>query len=373
MFQVARASKPIVLVAFTFLMFADLARSTAHAQESSNLTASDSSLPNTPQPAQVTSQSGEEGSPQAGTGNISGTVLDTRGDVVQGARVTLAGQSGSGERTVVSGSDGQFAFTGLPPDVYRISVTARGMNLFTLTRIPLQAGEVRFVPAIKLSVSGGSTNVTVNGNKEELAKEQVQIAIQQRVVGVIPNFYSTYDWNAPPMGAKQKFHLSFRSIIDPVSFLTVAGIAGAEQYQNIFPEYGGGIEGYGKRYGAALANHVSASLLGRAVYPSIFHQDPRYFYKGKGSIRSRALYAMSAAVITRGDDGRWQPNYSNVLGNFSAGAISNIYYPASDRGVSLVLLNGLADTGADAVANLVREFVLKGITTHVPKGANGQP
>jgi hypothetical protein len=201
----------------------------------------------------------------------------------------------------------------------------------------------------------------------------VQIAVQQRVVGVIPNFYSTYDWNAPPMGTKQKFHLSIRSIIDPVSFLTVAAIAGAEQYQNDFPDYGGGIEGYGKRYGAALANHVSADLLGKAVYPSIFHEDPRYFYKGKGSFRSRALYAMSAAVMTRTDDGRWRFNYSNVLGNFSAGAISNLYYPESDRGVSLFLLNGLADTGADAAANLIREFLLKGITTHVPKGANGLP
>ncbi len=175
------------------------------------------------------------------------------------------------------------------------------------------------------------------------------------------------------MGAKQKFQLSIRSIIDPVSFLAVAGIAGAEQYKNIFPAYGGGIEGYGKRYGAALANHVSGTLLGRAVYPSIFHQDPRYFYKGKGSIRSRALYAISAAVIARGDDGRWKPNYSRVLGHLSAAAISNLYYPASDRGASLVVLNGLAGTGADAVANLIREFVLKGITSHVPKGANGQP
>jgi len=346
---------------------------TTHAQESWNSTPCDSSLPNAPQPVQVISQPGENGPSQPDTGNISGTVLDTRGDVLQGAKVTLAGQSGSDVRTVESGNDGQFAFTNLPPDAYRITVTAPGMNRFTSTQILLHAGEFRLVPAVTLSVSGGSTSVTVTGNKEELSLEQVQIAVQQRVVGVIPNFYSTYDWNAPPMEAKQKFQLSFRSIIDPVSFLVVAGIAGAEQYQNVFPDYGGGIEGYGKRYGAALANHVSASLLGRAVYPSIFHQDPRYFYKGKGSIRSRALYAMSAAVIARGDDGRWKPNYSNVLGNFSAGAISNLYYPASDRGASLFLLNGLADTGADAVSNLIREFLLKGITTHVPKGANGQP
>jgi hypothetical protein len=248
------------------------------------------------------------------------------------------------------------------------------MSPFTSTQIPLHAGEARIVPPVTLSVSGGSTSVTVTGDsKEKLSEQQVQIAVNQRVGGVIPNFYSTYDWNAPPMQAKQKFQLSIRSLIDPVSFLTVAGIAGAEQYKNVFPAYGGGIEGYGKRYGAALANHVSGNLLGRAVYPSIFHQDPRYFYKGKGSIRSRALYAISAAVITRGDDGRWKPNYSHVLGTFSAAAISNLYYPASDRGASLVVFNGLAGTGADAVSNLIREFLLKGITSHVPKGANGQP
>jgi hypothetical protein len=218
-----------------------------------------------------------------------------------------------------------------------------------------------------------TTSVTVSGNKKELSEEQVHIAEQQRIAKVLPNFYSTYDWNAPPMEAKQKFQLSIRSIIDPVSFLTVAGIAGAEQYQNVFPAYGGGLEGYGKRYGAALANHVSSTLLRRAVYPSIFHQDPRYFYKGKGNIRSRALYAMSAAVIARGDNGRWQPNYSGVLGSFSAAAISNLYYPASDRGASLVVLNGLADVGANAAANLIREFVLKRLTSHVPKGANGKP
>ena len=74
-----------------------------------------------------------------------------------------------------------------------------------------------------------------------------------------------------------------------------------------------------------MANHVSGNLLGRAVYPSIFHEDPRYFYNGKGSIGSRALYAISAAVIARGDDGRWKPNYSRVLGNFSAAARSRIF------------------------------------------------
>lgn len=357
LFDFARWSKPFLVAGSIVLIFSSLARSSALPQESFSSTTHTAALPDAPQPA----------------GSLSGTVLDTNRNVLQGARVTLADPSGSVIRTVDSGSNGEFAFTGVTPGVYKLTVTAPGMSTFTSTQIPLHAGEVRIVPPVTLSVSGGTTSVTVSGNKEELAEEQVRIAVQQRIGGVIPNFYSTYDWNAPPMEAKQKFKLSIRSIIDPVSFLTVAGIAGAEQYKDVFPAYGGGIEGYGKRYGAALANHVSGNLLGRAVYPTIFHQDPRYFYKGKGSIRSRALYAISAAVIARGDDGRWKPNYSRVLGNFSAAAISNLYYPASDRGGSLVVFNGLAGTGADAVGNLIREFVLKRITSHAPKGANGQP
>ena len=373
LFDFARWSKPFLVAGSIVLIFSSLARSSALAQEIFSSTAHTAALPDAPQPAQVTTPSGTNDSQQTGIGSLSGTVLDTNRNVLQGARVTLADPSGSVIRTVDSGSNGEFAFTGVPPGVYKLTVTAPGMSTFTSTQIPLHAGEVRIVPPVTLSVSGGTTSVTVSGNKEELAEEQVRIAVHQRIGGVIPNFYSTYDWSAPPMEAKQKFKLSIRSIIDPVSFLTVAGIAGAEQYKNVFPAYGGGIEGYGKRYGAALANHVSGNLLGRAVYPSIFHQDPRYFYKGKGSIRSRALYAISAAVIARGDDGRWKPNYSRVLGNFSAAAISNLYYPASDRGGSLVVFNGLAGTGADAVGNLIREFVLKRITSHVPKEANGQP
>jgi hypothetical protein len=373
LFDLARWSKPFLVAGSSLLIFFSLAYSTALAQESFSSTAYEAALPQTLQPSQITTPSGN-GSPQIDTASLTGTVLDTNRNVLQGARVTLANPSGSVISTVESGSNGQFAFTGLPPDTYKLTVTKLGMSTFTSPPIPLRAGEGVIVPTVTLSVAGGTTSVTVtSGNREELAQEQVRIAVQQRIGGVIPNFYSAYDWNAPPMQAKQKFQLSFRSIIDPVAFLAVAGIAGAEQYKGIFPAYGSGIEGYGKRYGAAFANHVSGTLLGRAVYPAIFHQDPRYFYKGKGSIRSRALYATSAAVIARGDDGRWKPNFSRVLGNFSAAAISNLYYPASDRGVSLVVFNGLAGTGADAVSNLIREFLLKRITSHVPKGANGQP
>lgn len=371
MFHMARWPIPLLVAGSVLLVVSSLAGTPTQAQESFSPAIQDSALPDAPQPS--TPSAPEPSNPQqASDGTLSGTVLDSNGDVLPGAQVTLTGPSDSAIQTLETGSNGQFVFSRLPPDLYTLRVTARGMNPYTSPPIPLHAGETRIVSAVTLSVSGGSTSVTVMETRKQLSEQQAHIAEQQRIVGVIPNFYSAYDWNAPPMQAKQKFQLGLRSVFDPVSFLGVAGTAGAEQYRNIFPEYGGGLEGYGKRFGAALANHLDSTLLGRAVFPSIFHQDPRYFYKGKGSTRSRALYAISAAFVAKGDNGHWQPDYSRLLGNFSAAAISNLYYPAADRGGSLVLLNGLATTGGDALANLLREFVLKRFTSHVPKQA-GQP
>jgi len=346
----------------------------AQAQQSLKVEAHENALPDAPVPVPVQdgSQTSLIDARQSSTGNISGTVFDSNGHVVPGAQVALLNSTGSVVQSRISGSNGQFQFADLTQGSYRLKVSGPDMTVFTSEQIALRAGEFRIAPSITLAVSGGETSVVVSGDKEELSREQVHIAVQQRVAGVIPNFYSAYDWNAPPMMAKQKVQLSVRGLIDPVSFLAVAGIAGAEQNRGIFPAYGSGIEGYGKRYGAAMANRVSGALLGRAVYPAIFHQDPRYFYKGKGSIKARALYAISAAVMTRSDSGHWEPNYSQVLGNFSAAALSNLYYPEADRGGSLVLLNGLSETGGNAVSNLIREFLLKPLTSHA-SNAKGHP
>ena len=274
LFRVVRWSKPFLVAALVSL-FSQLTPSTAWAQESPSSTAQGGALPEAPGLPQITDKVDLQ---QASTGSITGTVLDTNLDVMQGVGVTLAGGAGFA-RTVESGANGEFAFRGLPPDVYKLTVTAPGMSTFTSLQIPLQAGETRILPAVKLAVLGGVTNVTVSGNKEQLSKEQVQIALRQRIGGVLPNFYSSYDWNAPPLLAKQKFQLGIRSVFDPVAFLSVGAVAGVQQSRNVFPAYGGGVEGYWKRYGANFANHAIGIWLGKAVYPSIFHQDPRYFYK----------------------------------------------------------------------------------------------
>jgi hypothetical protein len=330
--------------------------------QTGDASSSNAQLPDAPQVTQSAAPTAQTGEP--GTGSVSGTVLDTNGDVIQGARVVLTDQNGNKKTEVQSGSNGEFAFSSLVPGSYKVTATGSGMGTWVSPSFEMHAGESRIVSKIVLPIAAASTSVTVTADKEALAEQQVQIAIDQRVWKVFPNFYSSYDWNAPPMGPKQKFKLAFRSLIDPMTFASVAGIAGAQQIYNVFPEYGGGISGYAKRYGAAYADDFSARMLTSALYASMFRQDPRYFYKGTGSIQSRTMYAISRVVITRDDSGRQSPNYSRLMGVFTASALSNLYYPSDKRGLSLTLTNGAIELAGHAGTNVVREFVLKGITSH---------
>jgi hypothetical protein len=196
----------------------------------------------------------------------------------------------------------------------------------------------------------------------------MKVEEQQRVFGVLPNFYVSYVPNAAPLDAKQKFKLAGRTVVDPFTFVFVAGAAGVEQAQNHFRGYGQGAQGYAKRFGAGYADTVAGTFIGSAILPSLLKQDPRYFYKGTGSTSSRFLYALANAVICKGDNGRWQPNYSNVLGNLAAGGISNLYYPPQDRdGAGLTLENGAIGIGATAVSNIFQEFIIRKLTPKAPK------
>lgn len=302
----------------------------------------------------------EHGTPMPkGTSSISGTVLDTNGDVIAGARVQVAetGEPGTPVQEMNSGTMGQFEFIGLTPGTYTVTVSGNGMTTFVSKPIVLHAERPVLVPKVVLGVAAAVTSVTVM-DKETASVEQAHIAEQQRVFKVFPNFYSSFDWNAPPLMPKQKYGLATRTLFDPVTFLTTGAIAGAEQYENIFPSFGGGIGGYGKRYAAAYANHASGELLTRAVLPAVFHSDPRYFVMGKGSTRARAVHAVASTFITRGDNGGRKINFPEILGDFGSAALSNAYYPQQERGAHLVLINGFGDLGGDILDNLFREFLL---------------
>lgn len=318
-------------------------------------------LPDPPQPqtnSQAAAQAQGGSSSSAAAATISGTVMDGNGDVVQGARVDLSEAGGPGTLGEIrSGATGQFEFANLEPGTYVVTVWGNGMTKFVSEPIALRADEPVVLPNVVLRVASTSTTVTVM-DKESASIAQVEIAEQQRVLKVFPNFYSSFDWNAPPMLAKQKYRLATRTLIDPVTFLTTAAVAGAEQNRNIFPSFGGGMEGYAKRYGTAYLNHASGEFLTRAILPAVFHSDPRYFVMGEGSTKARVAHAIGSTFVTRGDNGGRRINFPEILGDFGSAALSNAYYPAQERGGSLVLINGFGDLGGDILDNLFREFVL---------------
>jgi hypothetical protein len=309
----------------------------------------------------------------ASLGAISGTITDGDGANVQGARVLLVEDSTRKQQSLLTGSDGHYRFTDVAAGTFTVEVTADGLEGMSRPA-KLQAGELLELPPIALRVATQNTDVEVRLTQQDIATEDIHIEETQRLAGFVPNFYVVYDFNAPPLSARQKFKLAGRTIVDPASFVIVGGIAGIEQAGNAFPGYGQGAAGYGKRYAAGFGDFSIGTALGGAILPSIFRQDPRYFYKGTGSNRSRALYALSTAVIARGDNRRWQPAYAAILGDFGSGAISNLYYPAGSRsGVSTTLENGFIGLAGNGLGNLIQEFFFRKITPGSRKSAAPAP
>ena len=317
-------------------------------------------------------ESNQQAGPQS-PGTISGTVVDPSGAAVTGARVALTRDDKTPNQEVLSGEDGQFSFVGVPPGPFEITVTA---ELFTTQKATgsLHPGEILVLSQMTFTLATEVTQVQVIVPRIEVAEEELKVQEKQRIFGVIPNFYVSYIPDAAPLASKQKFQLAWRSTIDPVNFAITGAIAGVQQADNTFSGYGQGAQGYGKRYGASYADFVTGTFLGSAILPSLLKQDPRYFYKGTGSVRSRVLYAIANSVICKGDNGHWQPNYSSILGSLAAGGISNLYYPAENRnGAGLTVENTLIGIGETAATNLLQEFVIRKLTPNAPHQQSTTP
>jgi hypothetical protein len=305
-------------------------------------------------------------------GTIHGKVVDGVGGVVEGAHVKLSRESDTQSHDAVSDADGQFSFADVAPGRFQLSTSSEGFATQTYSAT-LHSGENLVVPAIAMVVATASTEVHVSLSRTEEAEAEIKDEERQRVLGMVPNFYVTYNHDAAPLRRKQKFELAWKTTIDPINFGLTAGIAGIQQATNEFGGYGQGAQGYAKRYGASYADLATSTFIGGAILPSLLKQDPRYFYKGTGSIRSRILYALANSVICKGDNGHWQVNYSAMGGGLVAGGISNLYYPAADRGAELTVENTIIGIGATAATNLLQEFVIRKLTPHAPTYAPAKP
>jgi carboxypeptidase family protein len=299
--------------------------------------------------------------PKPETGHITGTVTDVNGDILSGATVVLQGPGLKDPRKSLSDDNGFFEFKQLDPGTYRVTITAQEFADWTSPDFVLNPGQYLILTDTKLHIAEVTTTVSVVYTPEEVATEQVKIEETQRVFGIIPNFYVVYDADPAPLTTKLKFHLALKTSTDVITVLGVGVLAGINQAGGT-PSYVQGAKGYGERFGAVAADGFSDIMIGGAILPSLLRQDPRYYYQGTGTNKSRALHALSSPFICRGNNGRLQPNYSSIGGDLGSSALSNLYYPASNRGPGLVFQNFFLSTGERMLSSLVQEFVLNRFT-----------
>jgi hypothetical protein len=327
-----------------------------------------SSLPEAPQP--------QLPAPASSTSSIEGVVSNADGAVYEGVHIALqlpAANPAVLERTAITDTNGHFVFPDVPAGPFVLSITSEGFATQQVSGV-LKPGETYQAPPIVLPVSTATSEIRVTASRSEIAEEELHLEEQQRVLGFIPNFYVVYDPHAPALTPRQKFQLAWKSSIDPVNFLVVGATAGVQQADGTFSGYGQGASGYAKRFGANYADGFIGDMLGGAILPSLFKQDPRYFYKGTGTIRSRTLYAIATAVICKGDNGRWQLNYSGILGSLAAGGISNLYYPTKDRnGIGLTFEGAAYGLAGNAVGNLFQEFLVRKLMLKNSKSTAPKP
>jgi hypothetical protein len=181
-------------------------------------------------------------------------------------------------------------------------------------------------------------------------------APDKRIFGVLPN-YRTANESAvyTPITAKRKFTIAAKDSFDYPLLGLSAFIAGYGQLDNSHPEFGQGFAGYGRRVGTAYADQAIGNMMTEGIFPSMLHEDPRYFRRGYGSKWSRTFYAATRVFVTKTDSGGTRFNFSEVLGNAAGTAISNAYYPDS-RDVDDNVEKLASQIGIDAVSQVLKEF-----------------
>jgi hypothetical protein len=299
--------------------------------------------------------------PKPEPGTIVGTVVDIYDDPIPGATVVLQGPTLKSPRMFVTNDKGFFEFNGVAPEKYHVNISAQDFEDWLSPPIILNPDQFKIVTGIQLRIATARTTINVHYDPVEVATEQFKAEEKQRMFGVIPNFYVSYESDPAPLTTKMKFKLALKVSVDPVTAAGVFLVSGAKQGGDT-PDYGQGWGAYGKRVGAVAADGFSDIMIGGAILPSVLHQDPRYFYQGTGTTGSRIGHAMLSPFVAKGDNGKWQPNYSSLGGDLASAGLANLYYPRSNRGPGLVFGNFAVGTAERIGASLAQEFLFSKFT-----------
>jgi hypothetical protein len=299
------------------------------------------------------------------TGSIEGKVTDPAGYAILGAVVAVEGSDGS-RHTTVTDESGAFGISSLTLGNYNVKISANGMTDWTAANVPASVNPDSHGLAAVMQVAPSVTTVTVALPPDEVATEQFHQELKQRALGVIPNYYVAYGGHPAPLSAKQKFHLAYKTLVDPATFAGAAITAGFQQWTNSYYQFGEGTEGFAKRFGAAYGTAATSLLITSALADSVFHQDPRYFYSGQGTKAQRAWYAFTSAFRSKGDNGKWQPPYATLAGSIASAEISQSYYPGSRTQYTLIGRSLMFHFVGLVALNFGEEFFLKKVTSHAP-------
>ncbi len=242
-----------------------------------------------------------------------------------------------------------WTFSGPASDTACMTVFDRGVLALVLV--------AAFSLVCRAQQSAQLPSAPVPQNQSSQTEQEIQKQEQsQRVLRVVPMFGVTSRQKAPPLTPGQKFHLMIKESLDPFQYVAVGLEAGLEQAANEFPAYGQGAAGYGKRYGATLADEVSGEFFGSFFYPVLFKQDPRYFRLGEGSVKHRIGYALTQEFVCHNDEGGRSFNWSAALGAVTAGGVSNAYYPSTDRGFGLTMNRAAIAVAYGSIGSIFDEF-----------------
>jgi len=208
--------------------------------------------------------------------------------------------------------------------------------------------------------SGETRSTSIDQPSDHVATSPCRLQVQDTFVQPPANrtgdksTIGTMDYT--PLSARCKFNLFLKQTHSPYTFVSAAFQATLDQAQDQWPEYGGGVRGWGKRFGATLADTESRRFIQTVALSTILHQDPRYFPSRKRSLISRSWYAATRVVMTRNDSGDNTFNTSEFLGTLFTSSLQNSYYPRRDRNFAETMNRFSGALSSDAIGNLQREF-----------------
>jgi hypothetical protein len=215
---------------------------------------------------------------------------------------------------------------------------------------------IQFLFCVAIAAPGGQAQTPAPG--PDGAAKPASGTSNDRLFYALPNFLTLeHADQAPRLSVGDKFKVTARASFDPVTFVWHGLQAAISQANNSESGYGQGAAGYAKRYGQNFADGTIENFTTQAIFPSILHQDPRYYQSGQGGIKRRILYAVGRIFVTRTDSGQSQVNYSEFLGSSTAAVISTYsYHPKEDRDLSTAASVWASEVGFDTLNNLMKEF-----------------